>query len=175
MKILKNTLNKAINNTCCDYTRKFHEACHEVLYDKINRRVLYYLKVKTEAEDLTQDIFLKIFEMDINKLQHIDDIESYLLKIAQNYCLDYLKKKKMTEDISEYQLQDRGYNLNLSSKIDLENALENIPERRAVAIREKLKGYKIGEIAKSLDLSEGAVKNLIYYGKQDIKKYFQDK
>jgi len=172
MKKINSTLNQALNYACCNEIAKFQEVCYTILHDKIHR--IAYRYSKTDSKDLTQNIFLKIFEMDINKLKHIDDIESYLLKIARNYCLDYLKKKKITEDISKYQLRDKGYSLNLSSKIDLKNALDNIPERQAVAIRKQLEGYKIEEIAGFLDSSEGAVKNLIYYGKQNIKNYLQD-
>lgn len=173
MNRLKTILNQALYHNCCENLHKFHEACYETLREEIYSTARHYCK--TNAEDLRQDIFLKIFKMDINKFKpHVGYIESYLLKIARNHCLDYLKKKKITEDIAEYQLRDNGYNLNLSSKIDLENALESIPEKQAVAIRKQLEGHKIKEIAVFLDLTEGAVKNLIYYGKKNIRKYFKD-
>jgi len=170
---LKILLNQALNSACCQQTRKFHESCYEILFDKVYR--IAYGYSKTDSKDLTHDIFLKIFELDINKLKpHADYIESYLLGIARYYCITYVKKKKILGDISEFQLKDKGYQLNSSSKMDLENALKSIPKRQARAVKMKSEGFTIKEIAESMNSSEGAIKTLIYNARTKIKKYFKD-
>ncbi len=171
--MLKTTLSQALNSACCRQTQKFHELCYEILHDKIYK--IAYSYSKTDAKDLTHDIFLKIFGLDINKLKpHADYIEPYLLGIARYYCITYVKKKKILEDISEYQLKDKGYQPNSFSKMDMENALKSIPKRQAIAVKMKSEGFTIKEIAEAMTSSEGAIKTLIYNARTKIKKYFKD-
>jgi len=175
MKKVNTILQQALHAACCQQTHKFHKLCYEILHDKVY--MIAYGYSETDAKDLTQDIFLKIFELDINKLKpHASYIEAYLLRTARNYCNTYInnKKKKIIEDISEHQIHDKSYQLSFSSKMDLENALKSIPERQAIAVKMKSKGFKIKEIAETLNSSEGAVKTLIYNGRIKIKQYFKE-
>jgi len=168
------SLSKALSTNCCQQNSQFYELCYKILQEKIHKIVCDFSP--TNAKDLTQDIFLKILELDINKLKpHADYIERYLLSIAKNYCRSYYtKKKKVMEGISEYQIQDRVYQPSLSFKMDLEDAFRNIPERQAIAVKMKSEDFKIKEIAEALDTSEGAVKTLIYNGRRKLKKYLKD-
>ncbi len=57
--------------------------------------IFRYINSKQEAEDLTQEIFIKIWKnlkkFDINK-----KFKPWLFKIAKNTIFDYLRKKKIT-------------------------------------------------------------------------------
>lgn len=170
---LKILLNQALDSACCQQTRKFHESCYEILFDKVYK--IAYGYSKTDAKDLTHDIFLKIFGLDINKLKpHADYIESYLLGIARNYCKTYYSKKKKTmENALAYQSGDKSY-ISSSYEMDLDNILKTISENQAEAIKMKSQGFSNKEIAKLLGSSEGAIKNRIHYGRKNIQKNFKE-
>ena len=73
----------------------------EQAFDKFVRKyygdILSYCKYhcldQTEAEDLTQETFLR-FMNNIQSYQHIGKAKNYLYVIAGNLCKDYLKRWK---------------------------------------------------------------------------------
>jgi len=50
------------------------------------------LQNQADAEDVAHDVFLNYFQVEDKK--RIRDLENYLLKMARNRALDYLKRKK---------------------------------------------------------------------------------
>ncbi len=52
-----------------------------------------YVTGEAEAEDLTQETFIRVWR-NLNKFDTERNFKTWLLAIAQNVCLDYLKKKK---------------------------------------------------------------------------------
>lgn len=55
--------------------------------------VFCYVKNEAEAEDLTQETFVKVW-LNFKKFDQARSFKNWLLTIAQNSALDYLKKKK---------------------------------------------------------------------------------
>ena len=88
-------------------------------------QVVYRLvKDRSQVEDLTQEVFIKAF-------QHLQDFDyehqfaSWLFKIANNHCIDYIRKKKLrvysideqiqTEDGKmDYEIPDSTYEPDLN-------------------------------------------------------------
>ena len=56
--------------------------------------VLQYTKERDEAEDLTQEVFVKVWK-NINKFKSEYKFKTWLFTIAKNTSLDFLKKKKV--------------------------------------------------------------------------------
>ena len=68
---------------------------------KIYRFALAYLKNKPDAEELMQDVFLKIWE----KREHLDpsqNVKSYIFKIAVNCIYDSIRKKNLEKAFSDF-------------------------------------------------------------------------
>ncbi len=58
--------------------------------------VLRYVKNTSEAEDVTQEVFVKVWK-NLKKFNDNYKFKSWLYTIAKNTSLDYLKKKKKNE------------------------------------------------------------------------------
>ena len=65
--------------------------------DKIFRVTKRILISKEEAEDATQDVIVKLWQMDQEKRNSFKSLEAYSMTMAKNYCLDRLKSKQASK------------------------------------------------------------------------------
>lgn len=129
--------------------------------------VVSVLKDKSEAEEVVQDVFLKIWEKRA-ELNPSLSFKSYLFTIALNTTKNIYRQKLQRDRYK----QDVALELNISQTSDVDgieyrNLLDYIdkiieklpPSRREIFILSKKDGMKNHEIAKLLNISEQTVKN----------------
>ena len=143
-----------------------------------------------EAEDLTQDIFLKIFKA-LGTFDRRANFQTWIISISRNLCIDHyrsVRKERQTiaREVDTGDLQpaspDRGpyqaaENQDLRSM--LRQGLQALPTtlRTAVVLRD-LQELSYQEIADQLGLPEGTVKSRINRGRIELAhqlKRLQDK
>jgi RNA polymerase sigma-70 factor (ECF subfamily) len=135
-----------------------------------------------EAEDLTQDIFLKIFKS-LNTFDRRANFQTWLISISRNLCIDHYRsvrkeRETMARDVDASQLtpvsRERGPHSQLE-QTDLKNlvrlALAELPPalRQAVVLRD-LQEFSYQEIADQLGLPEGTVKSRINRGRLELAR-----
>ncbi|MFD2043018.1 sigma-70 family RNA polymerase sigma factor [Ornithinibacillus salinisoli] len=92
-----------------DHTDDREEIIDQLMYeysDNILHLVYTYVKNRTTAEDLTQDIFIKCYEK-FGQFNKQATLKTWLYRIASNHCKDYLRSwhyRKVTfnEKILDY-------------------------------------------------------------------------
>src|SRR5947207_7454222 len=133
-----------------------------------------------EAEDLTQDIFLKIFKA-LGTFDRRANFQTWIISISRNLCIDHyrsVRKERQTiaREVDAPDLQppsrDRTpYALaeHQDLRAQLKQALEALPEtlRTAVVLRD-LQELSYQEIADRLALPEGTVKSRINRGRLEL-------
>jgi len=133
-----------------------------------------------EAEDLTQDIFLKIFKA-LNTFDRRANFQTWIVSISRNLCIDHyrsVRKERQTvaRDVDMSDLQpasaERGpYAVaeHQDLRAQLRVALETLPStlRTAVVLRD-LRELSYQEIADRLQLPEGTVKSRINRGRIEL-------
>jgi RNA polymerase sigma-70 factor (ECF subfamily) len=133
-----------------------------------------------EAEDLTQDIFLKIFRA-LNTFDRRANFQTWIISISRNLCIDHyrsVRKERQTiaRDVDSTDLQpattERGpYQAaeHQDLRAQLRQALETLPAtlRTAVVLRD-LQELSYQEIAERLGLPEGTVKSRINRGRIEL-------
>ena len=133
-----------------------------------------------EAEDLTQDIFLKIFKA-LRTFDRRANFQTWIISISRNLCIDHyrsVRKERQTiaRDVDSNDLQpattDRGpYAIaeHQDLRAQLRAALEALPVtlRTAVVLRD-LQELSYQEIADRLGLPEGTVKSRINRGRIEL-------
>ena len=135
-----------------------------------------------EAEDLTQDIFLKIFKA-LHTFDRRANFQTWLISISRNLCIDHYRsvrkeRETMARDVDASQLtpvsRERGPHGQLE-QTDLRElvrlALAELPPalRQAVVLRD-LQEFSYQEIADKLDLPEGTVKSRINRGRLELAR-----
>jgi len=133
-----------------------------------------------EAEDLTQDIFLKIFKA-LKTFDRRANFQTWIISISRNLCIDHyrsVRKERQTiaRDVDSNDLQpatlERGPYAQAEHqdlRAQLRQALETLPVtlRTAVVLRD-LQELSYQEIADRLGLPEGTVKSRINRGRIEL-------
>ena len=134
-----------------------------------------------EAEDLTQDIFLKIFKA-LHTFDRRANFQTWLVSISRNLCIDHyrsLRKERetMARDVDASLLApvsaERSPHAVLEQvglKSLIRQALAALPSalREAVVLRD-LQEFSYLEIADQLSLPEGTVKSRTHYALRALR------
>lgn len=143
-------------------------------YDVVYAYGRMMLKDPHEAEDVTQDVFVRVLRM-LPRYQTRAGcpFRVLLLRIARNRAIDYLRKQKPCEvepaDQLERRLAPVDHDLPVSitglSDAQLALALKRLPigQRQVLVLRYML-GLSTDEVADVMDATPKAVRNLQYRG-----------
>ena len=147
----------------------------EKLYTKYNKLVygiaFSILKNKTDAEDIVQIVYSKIYEMKKEKLP-IDKEASWLYSITKNETITYIRKKQNLIDIEEiYNIEDESQELNkLIDKESYNKLISKLNEKEKQIVSLKiLGGFSFKEISKLLNEPSGTIKWRYYKALHEIK------
>lgn len=139
------------------------------LFKEYNSRLYYfingYIKSGNEAEEMIQDIFMKIWERRADLKEELS-FKSYLFTIAFNKIRKHFRSEKV---ISEYLHSGTGDGLDFQTtkEISYNSLLNYVSEivdhlparRRLIFMKSRFDGLSIREIAEELKLSHKTVEN----------------
>jgi hypothetical protein len=158
-----------------------HKAFEEVFltyFDKVKYLLTGLLRSESDAEELAQDIFVKLW---INR-QSIDPskaFSTYIYTIARNTALNYLKHKLVEENFRnslndlDVEEADSSDGILFAKEISLlvEMTVCRMPiQRRKIYQMSREKGISNNEIAEKLGISKKTVENQISLALQEIKR-----
>ena len=140
---------------------------YEEHFDKIYRYVALRIGDKMEAEDLTQQVFLKALRSISSFKWKGVPFSAWLFRIAHNQVVDYLRKKakRVTESLDGVVAASKSNpQLEVERKLDIEQLLlatERLTEaqRQVISLRFASE-LPIAQVAEIMGKREGAVKAL---------------
>jgi len=151
----------------------------------IHRMIYYRIRARMDAEDLTQDVFIRAYRS-ISRLREPQRFRSWLYTIAVNRVNDYLRKKRVRSifkssdegtDIQPEadQLREQPEALEKVLKEDFWRQVGRIAKKlskmeREVFMLRFLDNLNINEIAQILKKSESTVKTHLYRALAKFKK-----
>lgn len=156
------------------------EAWHMII-DHYSRTIynmaLNFTGNSDDASDITQDIFLKIYN-NLDKFNEEKNFHSWLLKLSKNYCIDFWRKNK--RNLAKLELDE-----NISSggqtpedavirDYDIATLREKMtqldPELRVLLIMRDVQDFSYAEIAEHLNIPLGTVKSRINRGRVKLAR-----
>jgi RNA polymerase sigma-70 factor, ECF subfamily len=150
-------------------------------YDQHSKSVLSFILLIVRdyqlAEDLTHDTFVKAY-LNYESFKHHSSEKTWLLSIAHNLTVDYLRKRKPSILFKEWFLMQKDdkplpeevFQLKEES-YELYKALGKIKDTyKKVIILRKIKGFSIEDTAKILGWSESKVKSTLFRAIPVLKK-----
>lgn len=154
------------------------------IYDEYYYKIYHWAIKKTnnkeDAEDLTNSVFLSIFEY-FSKNISVEKVENLIWKIAYNlWCTkakEYMKEKNNITFDQEYQL---GYEVEMIDKIIYKEIINDLDDI-GLTNKEKvsfemyyMKDLSIKEISKKLDTKETNIKYYLYSARNKIKERYNE-
>lgn len=154
---------------------------HDILplKDKLFRMALRMTMQREEAEDVVQEVMIKLWNNRDN-WHNIDNIESYAMIICRNLALDHLRKTSAslfvsTEDaqLAALNPQQNPYD-RIYAKEQLHHIhqlLSQLPEKQRMCMHLRdFEGKNYKEIAEIMQVTEDQVKVNIFRARNFIKK-----
>lgn len=150
------------------------------LKDKIFRLALRITLSRAEAEDIVQDVLIKVWNRR-DDLAEIDSIEAYSLTVCRNLSLDRLQRKENDnvnlDDAPPTEADDAPPDLQMirNERIDnIKRLIERlpIPQRAAMQLRD-MEGKTYKEISAITGQTEEQVKVNIFRARQYIRKQIE--
>lgn len=153
---------------------------YDEYYYKIYNWAIKKTNNKEDAEDLTNSVFLAIFEY-FNKNINVEKIENLIWKIAYNlWCTKakkYIKEKSIMYFDDETQF---GYEVEMLDKVIYKEIINNL-DNIGLTNKEKktfdlyyIDDLSIKEIAKLLDTKDANIKYYLYSARNKIKERYYE-
>lgn len=141
------------------------------IYERYSKRlygfVLRYIKQKEDAEEIVQEVFVKIWESR-NKIDAYSSFESFLFTIAYNTTISLLRKRTNEKRYLEHlkSIQQPNNSPDLIDEIhfnELNDRVQSLlnkltPRQKEIFQLSREEGLTHDEIAKKLDISVNTVK-----------------
>jgi RNA polymerase sigma factor (sigma-70 family) len=153
----------------------------EQFHKDVYRTCYYMLKNQHDAEDVCQEVFIKIFQQDFQK---IANLKPWMLSIAMNMCRNYIRKHSRISVGQEFMNWITGIidSKRVEEQVELKEQKENTvdvihhlnPKIREVILLKYLHELKNEEIAKVLNIPLGTVKSRANKGIVQLRKMMED-
>lgn len=161
---------------------KHFEVLYKRYYPKVLDKCYSFVKNKSTAEELAEDIFSKIFEK-LSTFKQISSFSSWLYSITYNHCIDYLREKKKLHypnwsrenvipeiiDEAEENIEDINYE-NLLVILELIH-----PEEKALLLMKYKDNLSMKQISVALRISEDAAKMRLKRGRTRVIYLYTEK
>lgn len=146
-------------------------------YGEMTRLARMLLYSDDEAEDVVQDIFLRL--MEAATLPDESKARAYLLSAVRNGCVNHIRRKSLTERVknlypieAETELQDWERRMEMAEAVS-DFAESHLTEPQLTIFRLRFEeGLKLREIAQKMDMN---IKTVFKHLSQTIKYIRQQK
>lgn len=161
-----------------ELVERYHGKIYGLTYNMTSNR--------EDAEDLTQDVFVKAYEA-LPRFRGKSSFYTWLYRIAVNKTINYRKKRNRKRALSldqfdqeiktdeiYHDLTTKGSplrNMSLSElQIKLNEALQNLSEKhRTVVVMHDMQGIPHEDIAKVVGASVGTIRSRLFYARRQMQ------
>lgn len=160
-----------------DSYTSYHRSVYLYIYYRINS--------KEEAEDIAQDVFLRL--MDYKQMLRPDTVKFFIYTISRNLVNDYLRRHYKKQHYKKQEITSYIYDHATTCTNETENQiiandllacekrkLRTLPEqRRKIYIMSRFEDKSSSEISAKLDLSRRTVENHLFISRKEIREYMK--
>lgn len=165
------------------------EQIYHAHVDLVLNLSLGYVRNQTIAEDLTQEVFVKVYH-ELERFESKSSIKTWVYRITVNHCLDYLKAqqrskrkgflvaigvRKESGEVDPPSFDHPGVILENKEEVEgIFNCIDRLPENQKNAILLKsIEDLSQKEIAEVLNMTEKAVESLLSRARKKLKELLE--
>jgi RNA polymerase sigma factor (sigma-70 family) len=138
----------------------------------------YSLRVKADAEDVTQEVFIKLWQ-NWQKIDH-QKVGGWLMRVAHNAVIDHVRRQKPSDDgVDSYaEVEQQASESVEGAELDQEvyrlklmEAIQSLEEPfKSIVIMRDIQGASYMDIRESLDVSESQVKVYLHRARRKLRE-----
>lgn len=151
---------------------RFTHLAHQYM-DTVFRLAYSYLKCSADAEDVTQNVLLKLYQADETAFRSEDHIRYWLVRVTVNECNSFFRSPwRRAEPLEQYMgtLELPG-----PEHEDLFRAVMALPVKYRVVIHlYYFEGYSSDEIARLLDIPAATVRTRMARARAQLKQFLTE-
>lgn len=147
--------------------------------EKVFRVAIGFVHSKEDAEDITQDVFIKVFES-LSSFKGDSEFSTWLYRITVNTSINFINRNRKNRFLQSI---DNLFSTSSDDKTPLEmleiserdnrikKAIDSLPEtQRTAFILSKYEELPQKEIATIMNKTEGAIEQLLQRAKNNLQK-----
>lgn len=147
---------------------------------QVRAYIIYKINNIDDADDLTQDVFLRLLEY--GQTIRPETVRNMVYTVTRNIVIDYLRRYYRTQEVMDDYLEDTEecsdycQSLMLASDLALHEELriEQLPPQRQTVYRmARFEDRKAEDIATELNLSIRTVENHLYLSRREVRDYIR--
>lgn len=160
---------------CVQHKAWAQKSLYDLYAPKMMGLCLRYTKNKSDAEDIFQEGFIKVFE-NIHQLKKVETLEWWMKKIFINEALQLFKQRKKIDFAHDYNathLPTREMDgvLQRLGVEEITRLIQELPSGMQMIVNLYIiEGYPHKEIAELLGISEGTTKSQLHDARKILQK-----
>jgi len=170
--------NKAFAVLVKRYRKKIYSLAYQMLGNHL------------DADEVVQETFVRIYNKRL-ELRHVSNFSSFLIRVAANYSIDLIRKRKIHgEYANDPDTLPGNIQVFLSRRVktpselyynkammeEIKKALYQLPPRQQItAILHDVEGYSKAEIAEILECPEATVRSNLHIARNKLKKLLKNR
>lgn len=143
--------------------------------DMVYRVAYSYCRTGSDAEDVVQNVFLKLLESD-TEFQDVEHLRKWLIRVAanesKNLCTSFWKRHMVPLEISDSAFQ---YEFPYRECSELYDAVRKLPGKYSIVVLlYYYEEYAVKEIAELLQIKETTVQTRLMRARQKLKAVLKE-
>ena len=145
---------------------------YSLYYNKVFGYVLNRVRSRADAEDITSEVFLKVFSKSDEFDLHRSGASTYIFRVMQTTLADFYRKNRIVYTSLEEVSDEIDETENLDELLTfLDDALDTLTERElAIVILHYYHGLSHKEVAKKMQLSYVNVRQICHVALEKLRK-----
>lgn len=144
---------------------------YDMYVDNIYRHIFYRISNKSDAQDLTQEVFIKAWKALPKYKATKTPFLGWLFTITHNRVIDYYRTHKDYDNIENETITTEKHDSpecfveTRAMQQEVRRAIQQLPDdQQKVIFMSFIEGFEYSEIAQTLQKSEGNVRVIIHRG-----------
>jgi RNA polymerase sigma-70 factor (ECF subfamily) len=144
-----------------------------------------YFQSSDDAKDVYQEVFIRVYK-GLNKFEFRSEFSTWLFRVTTNVCLTHKAQYKKMQSVSispdendespkmdlksDEETEPDKQLINSETKGKVQSAIDSLaPKQRMAFMLKHIHNYKIREIAKMMECSEGTVKKYLFIATDKLR------